>query len=119
MMRGKTADSSQNRRSSGVKKKLRGGHDPSVGKITQFKPGQSGNPGGKPKNDLAKEIAQAIFENDADAIYKAFRKALLKGSAYTFKELADRAYGKVKERIEHTGADGAPLSVTVKLVKPT
>lgn len=88
-MRGKTADfveeqkavdSPENRRSSGELKQLRNGADPSVGKATQFKPGQSGNPGGRPKNDAAKEIAQAIFENHPDEIYKAFRKALLKST---------------------------------------
>jgi Family of unknown function (DUF5681) len=110
-------DSPQNRRSSGEQKQLRNGADPSIGKATQFKPGQSGNPGGRPKNDVAKQIAQAIFENNPDEIYKAFRKALLRGNAYTFKELAERAYGKIKESREHTGAEGAPLEVTVMFVK--
>jgi hypothetical protein len=53
-----------------------------------------------PKHDLAKEIAKAIFENDPDMIYKAFRKALARGNAYSFQVLADRAYGKLKERHE-------------------
>ena len=99
--------SPQNRRSSGGGKKLRNGADPCIGQATQFKPGQSGNPGGRPKNDLAREIAQAIFENDADAIYKAFREALLKGNAYTFKELAERAYGKVAQAVEVSGPGGS------------
>jgi len=38
-----------------------------------------------------------VFENNADALYKAFCKTALKGNAYAFKELADRAYGKLKE----------------------
>ena len=60
----------------------------------RWKKGCSGNPGGRPKNDLARDIAQAIFENSPEAIYKAFCKSLLKGNAYTFKELAERAFGK-------------------------
>ena len=36
-----------------------------------------------------------------------------------FKELADRAYGKVKEVKEITGAEGGPLEVTVRFVKGT
>jgi hypothetical protein len=125
-MRGRTAHfieeqkavkSPQNRPTSGERKKLRNGVDPSIGKATQFKPGQSGNPGGRPKNDLAKEIAQAIFENEPEAIYKAFRKALLRGNAYTFKKLTERAFGKIKDAHVHTGGEGVPLEVTVRLVE--
>ncbi len=70
-----------------------------------FKPGQSGNPGGKPK-DSAKEIARQAFENNEDAIYNAMTGALLKGNAYAFTQLADRAYGKLKEKVEHSGSVG-------------
>lgn len=66
----------------------------------RFVPGQSGNPGGRPKHDLAAEIARAVFENNAEALYKAYTKAALKGNAYAFKELADRAFGRLKERVE-------------------
>lgn len=62
-----------------------------------WKPGQSGNPGGRPKNDLAAEIARAVFEQNAEAVFRAFSKALLRGNAYCFKELSDRAYGRLKE----------------------
>ena len=44
-----------------------------------FQPGQSGNPGGRPKKDIEAEIAQRVFEENADAIYRAMLKALLKG----------------------------------------
>src|SRR5215472_9122032 len=57
--------------------------------------GKSANPGGRPRNDIAKEIAVAIFANNTEALYKAYRKALLKGNAYALKELADRAFGKL------------------------
>ena len=45
----------------------------------------------------------------------------LKGfNAYAYSVLADRAYGKVKEKqqVEHTGLDGGPLVMEVKLVRP-
>jgi hypothetical protein len=67
----------------------------------RWKPGQSGNPTGKAgRNDLAAEIARAVFESQPEALFKAFSKALLRGNAYAFKELADRAFGRLKERIE-------------------
>jgi hypothetical protein len=70
-----------------------------------FQPGVSGNPGGRPKVDLAAEIARALFEQDGQAIFEAFRKVLRKGSPYAFQVLSDRAYGKLKEthQIEHWG----------------
>jgi hypothetical protein len=69
---------------------------------TQWKPGQSGNPLGRisDKNDIAKQIARAVFERNQEALYNAFADAALKGNAYCFQQLADRAYGKIKERVE-------------------
>jgi hypothetical protein len=74
------------------------------GRVENLKPwpkGVSGNPGGKPKIDLAAEIARAIFQNDGLAIYVAYRKMLRKGSPYAFQVLSDRAFGKMKESIQH------------------
>ncbi len=67
----------------------------------RWKPGQSGNPSGRPRHDLAAEIAKAIFENNPELIYKAYAKAVAKGSAYAYQVLAERAYGKLKESIQH------------------
>ena len=73
--------------------------------LRSFKPGQSGNPGGRPKHDVAAEIARAIFENNREAAYQGLGKALVAGNAYVFKELADRAYGKMSEKLKLTGSD--------------
>lgn len=69
--------------------------------LKPFTKGVSGNPGGKPKVDLAAQIARAIFENDGPAIYDAFAKMLRKGSPYAFQVLSDRAFGKLKETHAH------------------
>ena len=74
-----------------------------AGRVQNLKPwpkGVSGNPGGRPKRDLASEIAQAVFENNPNAIYEAMLRALKKGDPRVFVVLGERAYGKVKERVE-------------------
>lgn len=63
-------------------------------------PGQSGNPGGRPKRDKAADIAQAIFEGHGEAIMRAMLKKLRKGDARAFTALADRGYGKAHQQID-------------------
>jgi len=74
----------------------------------RFKPGESGNPSGRPKNDKAREIARAIFEQNPEAIYEGMGKALLNGHPNAFRELANRAYGKITQALEVAGPDGGP-----------
>jgi len=74
--------------------------------LKPWKPGQSGNPGGRPKSDVASEIARAVFEGNEEAIYRALCKALLKGNPRLFVALAERAYGKLREAVELSGIEG-------------
>ncbi len=73
--------------------------------LKPWKPGQSGNPGGRPKRDVASEIARAVFEGNEEAIYRAMLKALKKGNPKVFKELAERGFGKVTQRVEIPGME--------------
>ena len=84
-----------------VTQKRRRGDASYKARIAPFKwpKGFCPNPGGRPKHDLSEEIARACFENNSEALYKAFSKALLKANAYAYKELADRAYGRLKEHV--------------------
>ena len=52
-------------------------HPKSLANLKPWKPGQSGNPGGRPKQDDAAIIARAVFENNPEAIYKAIEKRVL------------------------------------------
>ena len=74
----------------------------------RFRPGQSGNPGGGPKKDIAAEIAQRVFEENTNAIYRAMLKALLKGDPEVFAVLADRAYGNLTQKVEIPGIENLP-----------
>ena len=70
--------------------------------VAPWPKGVSGNPGGKPKQDIAAEIARAVMSENKEAIYKAMAKSLLKGNAYSFDVIACRGYGKLKETKEYT-----------------
>ncbi len=92
-------------------RKYKPGHNPNSRKnlVAPWKPGDVPNPTGKNGHDLASEVAKAIFSENGEEIYKAMTKALLKGNAYAFTQIAERAYGKLVEKKELTGANGGPL----------
>lgn len=69
----------------------------------KWKPGQSGNPGGRPKRDLAAEIARAVFEQDPAKLIAVFTKKLRKGDAKAFGILAERGYGKTPQPVNVDG----------------
>lgn len=88
------------------------------GRIQNLKPwpkGISGNPAGRPKDDLSVQIARAVFENNAEAIYRGLARRLIKGDARVFKVLADRAYGKVKEQVQFGVGDDLSAMSTAEL----
>ncbi len=60
------------------------------------------------KVDIAAEIAQRVFEDNADAIYRAMLKALLKGDPKVFAVLANRAFGKLTLKVEIPGLENLP-----------
>jgi hypothetical protein len=103
----------QNRRKTGGKKLFGNGIDPSVGKATQIQPGERRNPGGRPKYDLASELAQAIFEENIQAIKAAYLKLLKRGSLGAFALLAERAYGKIAQPIVGGGEGEPPIVVKI------
>lgn len=108
-------------------KKLANGLDPSIGKATQFKPGQSGNPNGVPKGTkhISTWIRELLEDEEftgmvpsASSGWREFKGAPMKaiiqaqiiralaGDAKAFDALAKYGYGS---KLEITGADGTPL----------
>ena len=97
------------------------GPSPDVGKATQFKPGQSGNPAGRPKKPLTEaytELAFEIFPGDkkrrtfARLVAEAQFNQAIKGKTDAAREIADRIQGKPTQEI--TGTDGDPIPLTVE-----
>lgn len=84
----------------------------------QFKPGQSGNPKGRPKkipklDELLGEVlgAETRGVTAAEAILKRLRSQAAAGNVRAAELLLDRAYGKAKQPMEHTGANGGPVEI--------
>lgn len=77
-----------------------------------FKPGQSGNPGGRPK--AVKDLIEAAREHTQEAVGRlAFwmRSEHPAASPMAAKELLDRGWGRPVQPNEHTGKDGEPLVI--------
>lgn len=77
--------------------------------LTPFKPGQSGNPHGRPKklpkiDDLLQDIlgSQEDKDSEAHAILLSLVQQAKKGNVKAAEILLDRAYGKAKQSIDHT-----------------
>ena len=87
---------------------------------TKYKPGQSGNPKGRPKlPDLKGAIAQILAEEKdgktaLEAILAALRAKAAKGDVRAAQELLDRGYGRATQQIEHSGNAFESISVTIK-----
>jgi hypothetical protein len=98
----------------------------SLANLKPFQPGQSGNPGGRPKKtpyaDAHRQIAEtalkdiAIKPGDTVAVAQAKKLALqgAKGDVRSAQECANRTEGRVAENISLGNADGQPLQIVVR-----
>lgn len=85
-----------------------------------FKKGQSGNPSGLPK-DLREVIhlARSHTVTAINALAEIAGKGTSEAARVSASEaLLNRAWGKPKDTVELTGAEGAPLGLVVKIVRP-
>lgn len=87
-----------------------------LGKETQWKPGQSGNPGGRPgRLPLTDALREALQKpKTLEAIVGAIIKAAKKGSRAHFQEIADRVEGKAMQRHEHSGPEGGAINLNIE-----
>ena len=72
----------------------------------QWKPGQSGNPSGRPKKkpltDALQRVLNKLSEQDAEVLVSEIVKRMATGDVGAFKEVADRVEGKVPTPIGGT-----------------
>lgn len=102
-MKKPSASAPENRRETGAKTVPNG-------EATRFQPGQSGNPGGRPKmaplSNACRELLASPVPDDsqgrtyAQAIAEALGKRALSGDIRAAQELADRAEGRARQSIE-------------------
>jgi len=78
----------------------------------KFTKGKSGNPKGKPHKipELRELLANVLGDTKdgksaAEAILMALRNKAIKGDVRAAELLLDRAYGKIKQEIEHSSVD--------------
>lgn len=95
----------------------RGKHPNSIANLRPWPKGKSANPGGRIK-DKAQEIAQSVLEEYYEEIYQGLAQKAAAGDAYAFQVLADRGYGKVKDRVALEDNEGGPAKLVVEFVKP-
>ena len=93
----------------------------SLSNLRHFKKGQSGNPGGRPKNiisdasrDWLKLIDPRTGKTNAELIAQALGKRALKGETAAYCALRDTTEGKPVQTQQHEIISNNPLKVRVE-----
>lgn len=87
----------------------------------RFKPGQSGNPGGRVKEvahvrELARQHTEAAIKTLVEIMGSETEKGAARVAAA--QALLDRGYGKPMQSVEHSGPDGGAVpGLVVTFVK--
>jgi hypothetical protein len=89
-----------------------------LGIATRFQPGQSGNPGGRPKTRVLAEmlasVGSEIDKKSGKTFFQLAAESLVEnafhGDVQAFKEFADRIDGRAAQPVELTGANGRPIA---------
>jgi hypothetical protein len=80
--------------------------------LRPFKPGQSGNPGGRTKAQIDVRTAAREYTQEAiDTLVLIMRNGKPSEAAMAANSLLDRGWGKPKQSVEVTEADQGPLQI--------
>lgn len=92
----------------------------------KFQPGHAGGPGRPPKvvEDASRSVLLELFDEKAERdivanmIANAKRKGVAAAPSATTAAtwLWDRKYGKVKEKLEHSGPDGGAIPLEIQRI---
>ena len=97
------------------------GKSVSSANLIPWKPGQSGNPGGRPKRKPITEAYERLIGNPeaaqevAEALFDMI-KSRGKNAVAAAKEVTDRLEGGVASSLAVTGADGGPVRFELGLI---
>jgi len=101
-----------------VKKKV---NPRSLRNLRHFKKGQSGNPGGRPKNvisdasrDWLKLIEPRTGKTNAELVAQALGKKALKGDTGAYCAIRDTTEGRPAQTQQHEIISSSPLKVRVE-----
>jgi hypothetical protein len=92
--------------------------DKTTGGVTGrgFRPGQSGNPGGRPKKRLLdralKELLEADDSRECFLIARRLISLAKKGNINAIKLIAERTEGRPFQAIALSGSDGGPMEIS-------
>jgi hypothetical protein len=102
-------------------KTLNGGLDPSIGKDTQFKPGESPNPAGRPPTKPVLEAMRAALAENPELLSEIVLNACTRAKKTTsdFREFREILDGKTGSEIEGS-ADGRSIvhNLNIRFVDP-